>query len=123
MDLKAKSILIDETIKVAELFNLPELQTICENAKKGEDCSIPCIQNMMPHMNSMFLNLPQLSDVRLMVEGKIIHAHKIVFMARCDVLPAIFRSDFTESQVAEVIRFDMALNYLDRCVILPGGAS
>ena len=28
---------MDETMKVAELFNLPELQTICENAKKGDE--------------------------------------------------------------------------------------
>ncbi|KAL5497514.1 hypothetical protein EMCRGX_G013990 [Ephydatia muelleri] len=37
VELEAKSTLVDETMKVAELFNLPELQTICENAKKGDE--------------------------------------------------------------------------------------
>ena len=114
MDLEAKSTLIDETIKVAELFTLPELRKISENAKKGKDCSIPCIQNMVQDKNSgiakrLFFNQPQLSDVRVMVEGKVIYAHKVVVMARC---PAMFRSGFTERQNAEVIWFDKVLNYI-----------
>ena len=112
MDLEAKSTLIDETIKVAELFNLPELQTICENAKKGEESLAfnPSIGTWLNDRNSgiakrLFLNQPQLSDVRVMVEGKVIHAHKVVFMARCDVLSAMFRNGFVESEISEVRGF------------------
>ena len=107
VDLEAKSTLIDETIKVAELFNLPELQTICDNAKKGEYWCNPGIQIMLQDRKCgiakrLFLNQPQLSDVRVMVKRKVIHAHKVVFMARCDVLSAMFRNGFVESQVAKV---------------------
>ena len=108
VDLEAKSTLIDETIKVAELFNLPELQTICENAKKGErkywcNPEIMLQDRKCGIAKRLFLNQPQLSDVRVMVEGKVIHAHKVVFMARCDVLSAMFRNGFVESQVSKVI--------------------
>ena len=108
VDLEAKSTLIDETIKVAELFNLPELQTICDNAKKGEYCRNPGIQIMLQDRKCdiakrLFLNQPQLSDVCVMVKGQVIHAHKVVFMARCDVLSAMFRNGFVESEVATVM--------------------
>ena len=109
VELEAKSTLMDETMKVAELFNLPELQTICENAKKGDEFIPfnPSIGTWLNDRNSgiakqLFLNQPLLSDVRLMVEGKTIHAHKVVFLARCDVLSAMFRGGFVEGEGSEV---------------------
>ena len=109
VELDAKSGLFDETMKVAELFNLPELQMICENARKGEECLAlnPSIAMWLNNRNSgiakcLFLNQLLFSDVRLMVEGKVIYAHKVVFMARCDVLSAMFRNGFIESEISEV---------------------
>ena len=106
VDLEAKSTLTDETIKVAELFNLPELQTICENAKKGKRkywCNPETQNRKCGIAKRLFLNQPLLSDVCVMVEGKVIHAHKVVFVARCDVLSAMFKNGFVESQVSKVI--------------------
>ena len=116
VEFEPKSPLIDETVKVAEFFNLPELQTICENAKKGEEFVHfnPSIGTWLNDRNSgiaktLFLNQPQLSDVRLMVEGKTILAHKVVFMARCDVLSAMFRNGFVESEISEVRRLKLKM--------------
>eukprot|EP00731_Ephydatia_muelleri_P009357 Em0004g1695a len=114
VELEAKSTLMDETMKVAELFHLPELQTICENAKKGDEFIPfnPSIGTWLNDRNSgiakqLFLNQPLLSDVRLMVEGKTIHAHKVVFLARCDVLSAMFRGGFVEGEGSEVELHDI----------------
>ena len=104
VELEAKSTLVDETMKVAELFNLPELQTICYSAKKGDEF-IPFNPTIGTSLKDrkreiakqLFLNQPLLSDIRLMVEGKTIHAHKVVFLARCDVLSAMLRGGFVEA--------------------------
>ena len=109
VELEANSTLLDETMKVAELFNLPELQTICENAKKGDEF-IPINSTIGTWLKDrkreiakqLFLYQPLFSDVRLMVEGKIIHAHKVVFLARCDVLSAMFKGGFVEADRSEV---------------------
>ena len=109
VELEAKSTLLDETMKVAELFNLPQLQTICYYAKKGDEF-IPINNSSGTWLNDrkreitkqLFLNQPLLSDVHLTVEGKTIHAHKVVFLARCDVLSAMFRGGFVEAEGSEV---------------------
>ena len=117
VEFEPKSPLIDETMKVAELFNLPELQMMCENAKKGDEFVIlnRSIQAWLNNKNSgianvLFLNQTQLSDICLLVEGKAIHAHKVVFMARCEVLSAMFRNGFIESKLSEVRCWNLLLD-------------
>ncbi|KAL5497563.1 hypothetical protein EMCRGX_G014056 [Ephydatia muelleri] len=136
VELEAKSTLMDETMKVAELFNLPELQTICENAKKGDEF-IPFNSTIGTWLRDrkreiakqLFLYQPLFSDVRLMVEGKIIHAHKVVFLARCDVLSAMFKGGFVEADRSEVELHDITYEnmlafleylYTDHCSIQKG---
>eukprot|EP00731_Ephydatia_muelleri_P008903 Em0004g1241a len=136
VELEAKSTFLDETMKAAELFNLPELQTICENAKKGDEF-IPFNLSIGTWLNDrrreiakqLFLNQPLLSDVCLMVEGKTIHAHKVVFLARCEVLSAMFRGGFVEGDRSEVELHDISYEnmlafleylYTDHCSIEEG---
>ena len=52
-----------------------------------------------PHTHTQSL----LSDVSFRVEGKIVHAHKLVLCTRCDVMSAMFSGGFVESQSNEVI--------------------
>lgn len=43
VELNKESELLDETVHVAQLLSLPELQLICENAKKGDEFLNPSI--------------------------------------------------------------------------------
>eukprot|EP00731_Ephydatia_muelleri_P009254 Em0004g1592a len=136
VELEAKSTLLDETMKVAELFNLPQLQTICYSAKRGDEF-IPINNSSGTWLNhrkreitkQLFLNQPLLSDVHLTVEGKTIHAHKVVFLARCDVLSAMFRGGFVEGEGSQVELHDITYEnmlafleylYTDHCSIEEG---
>ena len=54
--------------QVARLFNLPKLQLLCENAKKGDEFLNPGIGTWLNDRNSsvakkLFLNSPLFSDV------------------------------------------------------------
>ncbi|KAL5497234.1 hypothetical protein EMCRGX_G013669 [Ephydatia muelleri] len=138
----ATKITLDETL-ISDVpflrcleFLYTELQTICENAKKGDEF-IPFNLSIGTWLNDrrreiakqLFLNQPLLSDVCLMVEGKTIHAHKVVFLARCEVLSAMFRGGFVEGDRSEVELHDISYEnmlafleylYTDHCSIEEG---
>lgn len=42
------------------------------------------------------------SDVTFIVEGTLVKAHKIVLCQRCDIMSAMLRGGFRESQANEV---------------------
>ena len=46
---------------------------------------------------------PLLSDISFRVEDTLVHAHKLVLCARCDVMAAMLTGGFMESQSNEVI--------------------
>ena len=50
----------------------------------------------------LFLNKPLMSDVAFNVEGRVVHGHKVVLAARCDVLGAMLMGGFAESNSPEV---------------------
>ncbi len=59
LDEKAEG--LDETIKISQLLNLPELGTLCENARKSEEFLNPSIGTWLNDRNSsiakkLFLN-------------------------------------------------------------------
>lgn len=98
---------LDETITAAGLLNLPELQMICENAKKEDEILNPSIGTWLNDRNSaiakdLFFNKSFMSDVQFLVEGHSISAHKIVLATRCDVLGAMLTGGFAESNTNQV---------------------
>jgi Rho family protein len=98
---------IHDIIKAAVLLNLPELQMICENALKGEEELNPSIGTWLNDRNSnvakeLYFNKPFMSDVQFLIEGQVVHAHKIVLASRCDVLGAMLMGGFAESNTHQV---------------------
>lgn len=107
VDLNKDSELLNETISVAQTFNLPELQLICENAKKGDEFLNPSIGTWLNDRNSavskeLFLSKQLFSDVRFRVEGEKVYAHRLVLCTRCDVMAAMLTGGFKESGISEV---------------------
>ena len=99
--------MLDETTRAAQLLNLPELQLICENAKKGDEFLNPSIGTWLNDRNGsvakkLFLNKSLFSDVTLSVEGVSVPAHRLVLCARCDVMSAMLSGGFLESTSKEV---------------------
>ena len=108
VDLNKESEHIDQTSKAAGIFNLPELQLICDNAKKGDEFLNPSIGTWLNDRNGgvakeLFLNKPLLSDIRFLVEGETVHAHKLMLCTRCEVMSAMLTGGFLESETSEVI--------------------
>ena len=109
VDLNKDSEQLDETVRAAELLNLPELVDLCENSKKGEEFLNPSIGTWLNDRNSgigkeIFFNKPLLSDVKFSVEGHQAHAHKLVLATRCDFMGAMLTGGFAESNTQEVQR-------------------
>ena len=107
VELDKDSEMLDETVTAANLLNLPELQLICENAKKGDEYLNPSIGTWLNDRNGsvakkLFLNSSLFSDVTLSVEGERISAHKLVLCCRCDVMSAMLSGGFMESRSNEV---------------------
>lgn len=107
VELDKESELLDETVRVAQLFNLPELQLIAQNAKKGDEFLNPSIGTWLNDHNGsvakkLFLNNSLFSDVTFSVEGISIPAHKLVLCCRCEVMSAMLSGNFIESASKEV---------------------
>lgn len=107
VELNKDSELLNETITAAQMFNLPELQLICENAKNGDEFLNPSIGTWLNDRNSavskeLFLNKQLFSDVRFCVEGEKVYAHRLVLCTRCDVMAAMLTGGFMESGISEV---------------------
>lgn len=105
---------LEDTMKAAALLNLPELQMICENARKDEEFLNPSIGTWLNDRNSviakdLFFNKSLLSDVQFLVEGQSVCAHKVVLATRCDVLGAMLTGGFAESNTNEVIYRSLSL--------------
>ena len=107
IDLNKTSELLDETITAARLLNLPELETICENAQQENEYLNPSIGTWLNDRNSatskqIFFNKPLFSDIQFLVEGHHVYAHKLVLSSRCDVMAAMLGGHFMESSRKEV---------------------
>ena len=98
---------LDETVSAARLFNLPELELICQNAKNEEEFLNPSIGTWLNDRNSatskqLFFHKPLLSDVHFLVEGQLVPAHRLVLSTRCEVMTAMLSGYFMESTRQEV---------------------
>ena len=46
---------------------------------------------------------PDFSDVRFVVEGRVVHAHRVVLAARCEHFQAMFKSGMRETTAKEIV--------------------
>lgn len=100
---------IHDLSRLAKMFGLGQLDTICDNCLKEMDFLNPSIGTFLndetgKRMKDMFLNNPEYADVIFHIEGTKIYANKVVLGARCEVMSAMFGGSFVESQstVSEV---------------------
>lgn len=108
VELDKDSELLEETVRAAQLLNLPELQLIAQNAKKGDEFLNPSIGTWLNDRNGsvakkLFLNNSLFSDVVFSVAGVSIPAHKLVLCCRCEVMSAMLSGNFMESASKQVI--------------------
>ncbi|XP_013385052.1 rho-related protein racA [Lingula anatina] len=92
---------LDEITRVAKIFQLPHLETICRNKKNEEEFLNPSIGTFLndltgQSLKELFLNQPEWADIVFIVEGQKVYAHRVVLSARCDVLSAMFSGHFSE---------------------------
>jgi Rho family protein len=118
VELEKESEMLDETVGVACLLNLPELKLICENGKNGDEFLNPSIGTWLNDRNGtvakkLFLNNSLFSDVTFSVEGESIAAHKLVLCSRCEVMEAMLSGGFMESRSSKIVIHDTtAENFL-----------
>ena len=102
-----EKIVIAEVLKLAEIFHLSWLVTICVNILKEEDFLNPSIGTYLNDetgkiMKEMFMDKQHLSDVVFCVEGRQVYAHKAVMMARSSVMAAMVGGAFREGITGQV---------------------
>ncbi|XP_064402041.1 rho-related protein racA-like isoform X2 [Halichondria panicea] len=105
----------DETIKISQLLNLPELELMCENARKGEEFLNQKIITWLNDRHAsvtkqLFLNKGLFSDVCFLVEGVVVPAHRLVLTTRCEVMSAMLSGAFQESAANEISIPDIPLD-------------
>ncbi|CAC5402033.1 RHOBTB1_2 [Mytilus coruscus] len=93
---------LQELCRVAKIFKLSMLETICRNIENEEDFLNPSIGTYLndetgKEMKSLFFNQPSFCDVIFRVEDQSIYASKVVLCARCSVMAAMFGGKFVES--------------------------
>ena len=100
---------LDNTIKAAELLNLPELNNQFLNQKLFND-------HKSAVMKDLFFNKTLYSDITFVVNGQKIPAHRCVLSARCEVMSAMFSGHFVESKITEVRSYQITVAR-DICMI------
>ena len=98
---------VNEIKNAAEKFQLSWLEQICENLLGEESFLNPSIgtwlnDNSGSASKSLFLNKPLMSDITFRVQDTVVHAHRAVLVARCDVMAAMLGGAFRESSSGEV---------------------
>ncbi|XP_046584569.1 rho-related protein racA-like isoform X1 [Haliotis rubra] len=94
---------LEDLTRVAEIFKLPHLVTICRNVLNGEAFLNHRITTFLNHetasnMKELYFNQPEAADVVFDIGGREVYAHKVVLTSRCDVMAAMFGGAFIEAQ-------------------------
>ncbi|KAK0053158.1 rho-related protein racA [Biomphalaria pfeifferi] len=93
---------IKELKRLAGIFQLYYLSTICDNILNEEDFLNPSIGSYIndetgAKMKELFMNQEVYSDVVFVVEGTQIYAQKVILSTRNEVMAAMFLGSFMES--------------------------
>nr|KAG5696138.1 hypothetical protein BaRGS_026497 [Batillaria attramentaria] len=92
---------VTDVMRVARLFKLPQLETICVNVQNDEEFLNPSIGTFLNDetgamMKQLYLNQPEYADVIFNVQGSKVYGHRVVLSARSDVMGAMFSGRFME---------------------------
>ncbi|XP_071101389.1 rho-related protein racA-like [Haliotis cracherodii] len=93
---------LQDVIRVAKIFRLPQLVTICHNVLNEEEVLNPSIGTFLndetaAKMKELYFNKPEEADVVFDIGGIEVYAHKVVLVSRCDVMAAMFGGAFMEA--------------------------
>ncbi|XP_072039964.1 rho-related protein racA-like isoform X2 [Amphiura filiformis] len=93
--------ILKELRRVSEIFYLPQLSQVVDNIVNDEASLNPSIGTYLNHRmgqraKAMFLEKETFSDIKFNVQGVVIPAHKVMLMARCDVMAGMFGGLFAE---------------------------
>ncbi|WAR24340.1 RACA-like protein [Mya arenaria] len=94
---------IKDLERVAKIFRLSYLETICNNLLTEQEFLNPSIGTFLndetgARMKQLFFNNADGADVVFNVGGSHIYANKCVLSTRCDVMAAMFSGNFVESK-------------------------
>ncbi|XP_064643451.1 rho-related protein racA-like [Lineus longissimus] len=106
--------------KVAGMFDMSYLVTICDNVLTEEDFLNPSIGTSLNDetgqaMKKLLMNQSTMADVVFLVEGAKVYGHQTILSCRSEVMAAMFSEHFTEgsSHMPEIIVPDVSLeNFL-----------
>ncbi|KAJ8680748.1 hypothetical protein QAD02_016535 [Eretmocerus hayati] len=82
----------DQLIVLCEIYNISDPESVHQSCQRS--CSF-----------KRFLNNEECSDIKVIVNNEIIHAHKVILMSSSDVLAAMFEHDTIESK-ENIIKID-----------------
>ncbi|XP_064634886.1 rho-related protein racA-like [Lineus longissimus] len=90
-----------ELKKVATMFDLPYLVSICDNVQTNEHFLNPSITTFLNDetgqaMKKLLMNQSTMADVVFLVEGAKVYGHQPILACRSEVMAAMFSENFTE---------------------------
>ncbi|KAL8599810.1 hypothetical protein ACOMHN_027617 [Nucella lapillus] len=97
---------IEDVSRVAGVFHLPHLQTVCANVESGESYLNASIATFVTDqtaatLKALFFNQPHTADVVFNVQGCSVYAHRAVLSAQSEVMAAMFSGHFSEGNNEE----------------------
>ncbi|XP_005103542.1 rho-related protein racA [Aplysia californica] len=104
---------LQELKRVAGIFDLPYLATICDNIVQEQDFLNPSIGTYLndetaAKMKELYFNKPTLADVVFIVQGAKIYGHKVVLSTRSAVMAAMFSGNFMEGSPGKLTEVNMS---------------
>lgn len=107
--------LYTKVISLSHRLRIPWLGQICENITNGETYLNPSMVAILHEernkiVKGFFLNQQHFSDVILHVKNTVLYAHRVVLMARSEVMAAMFGGGFSERDSHEVGLFSLLLS-------------
>lgn len=115
--------LISDLRRVANIFQMSYLATVCDNIVREEDFLNPSIGTYLNDetgrkMKQMYFNKKSHSDVVFLVDGQKVYAHKIILSTRSDVMAAMFSGNFMESTKGQINEIPISTTSLENFLAL-----
>jgi Rho family protein len=113
--IQRKDDFVADTIAAAEMFEIPELATYCQNYLEDLSELNPSIGTWLNDRTAdkakyLFFDKELYSDFKIQVMDRFIPVHKAIITARCDVLTASFSGGFRESRTNLITISDCAVD-------------
>ncbi|KAL8568759.1 hypothetical protein ACOMHN_054546 [Nucella lapillus] len=103
---------VEDLSRVAGLYKMPQLQTICSNIQNEEEFLNPSIGTFLNDetgaaMKALFFNQPEYADVVFDVQGSSVYAHRAVLSTHSDVMAAMFSGHFSEGNDQTTVKVNI----------------